>query len=138
MENTTGTVPITEIQGHAVVMGVLHEEAIVGTLEKKICPPPERPLVLCKTADKQGVQVGESVTFTLRFTNPGGQPITGVVVSDSLTGRLEYVPGSAQSDRQAVFTIQGNEAGSRILRWEVAGRLLPGESGVVRFQARVR
>ncbi|HLJ94420.1 MAG TPA: DUF11 domain-containing protein [Gemmataceae bacterium] len=138
MESTIGALPLLQSQGQAVVMGVLHEEVVIGTLEKKVCPPPERPLVLCKTADKQGVQVGEVVTFTLQFTNSGGQPITGVVVSDSLTGRLEYVPGSAQTDRPAIFTTQDNEAGSRILRWEIGGRLLPGESGVVRFQARVR
>jgi uncharacterized repeat protein (TIGR01451 family) len=119
-------------------MGLLHEETIVGTLEKKTCPLPERPLVLCKTTDKEGVQIGDVVTFTLKFTNTGGQPMTGVIVSDSLTGRLEYVTGSARSDRETIFTMQDNEAGSRVLRWEVAGRLQPGESGVVSFQARVR
>lgn len=138
MAAPVGTVPVSQILGHAVVMGVVHEETVVGALEKKICPPPERPLVLCKTVDKQGVQIGDAVTFSLKFTNSGGQPITGVIVSDSLTARLEYVPGSTQSDRGAIFTMQDNEAGSRILRWEVAGRLLPGESGVVSFQARVR
>jgi hypothetical protein len=61
-----------------------------------------------------------------------------VVVSDSLSGRLEYVPGTAKMDREAVFTTQQNEAGSLILRWEVGGRLMPGESGTVSFQARVR
>jgi uncharacterized repeat protein (TIGR01451 family) len=134
----TGAVPLGQIQGHAVVMAVLHEATVVGLLEKKPCPPPERPLVLCKTIDKDGVHVGDVVTFQLRFTNTGGQPMTGVIVSDSLTGRLEYVAGSAQSDREAIFTTQDNEAGSRILRWEIAGRLQPGETGVVSFQARVR
>ena len=37
-------------------------------------------------------------------------------------------PGSAKSDRETVFTMRDNEAGSVILRWEVAGRLLPGVS----------
>jgi uncharacterized repeat protein (TIGR01451 family) len=100
--------------------------------------PPDRPLVLCKWADRQAAQVGDVVTFNLKYSNLGGQPITDVAVTDSLTGRLEYVPGSAQSDRNAVFTTQPNESGSVILRWEISGRLLPGESGVVRFQARVR
>jgi hypothetical protein len=59
-------------------------------------------------------------------------------VSDSLSPRLEYVPGSAQSDRDAVFTTEQNEAGSLILRWEVSGRLAAGQGGVLRFQARVR
>jgi uncharacterized repeat protein (TIGR01451 family) len=132
-----GALPVSQIQGTAAVIGLLKEQTVVGTLQKKPCPP-ARPLVLCKSTDKQEVQIGEVVTFTLTYTNTGGQPMTNVVVSDSLTGRLEYVPGSAQSDRQAVFTMADNEAGSRILRWEIAGRLLPGERGVVQFQARVR
>ena len=44
----------------------------------------------------------------------------------------------AQADRDAVFTTEANEAGSVILRWEIGGRLLPGEGGVLRFQAKVR
>jgi uncharacterized repeat protein (TIGR01451 family) len=137
IEAGVGTLPVAQIQGRAVVIGLLREQTVVGALVKEVCLP-ERPLVLCKTADKQAVQIGDVVTFTLKYTNTGGQPITGVVVSDSLTGRLEYVPGSAQSDRGMVFTTQNNEAGSLILRWELAGRLLAGESGIVRFQARVR
>ena len=50
-----------------------------------------------------------------------------VAVTDSLSGRLEYIPGSAQADRDAVFTTEPNEAGSVVLRWEISGRLLPGE-----------
>jgi uncharacterized repeat protein (TIGR01451 family) len=100
--------------------------------------PPDKPLVLFKWADRQSAQVGDVVTLFLKYSNVGCQPITDVAVSDSLTGRLDYIPGSAQSDRDAVFTTQPNEAGSVILRWEIRGRLLPGQSGVVRFQARVR
>jgi uncharacterized repeat protein (TIGR01451 family) len=99
---------------------------------------PDKPLVLCKWADKQSAQVGDVVTFTLRYSNQGARPITDVAVSDSLTARLEYVPGSAVSDRNAVFTTQANEAGSSILRWEITGTLQPGQSGVVRFKARIR
>jgi uncharacterized repeat protein (TIGR01451 family) len=99
---------------------------------------PDKPLVLYKCADRPAAKVGDVVTFTLRYSNHGGRPLTDIAVNDSLTGRLEYVPGSARSDRDAVFTTQENEAGSVLMRWEVTGKLLPGESGVVRFQARVR
>lgn len=99
---------------------------------------PEKPLVLFKWVDKQAAQIGDIVTFHLKYSNHGGKPITDVAVSDSLTGRLEYIPGSAKSDRDAVFTLQENEAGSLILRWEIGGKLQPGQSGVVKFQARIR
>jgi uncharacterized repeat protein (TIGR01451 family) len=89
-------------------------------------------------ADRQSAQVGDVVTFHLKFSNHGGKPMTDVAVSDSLTGRLEYVPESAKSSRDAVFLMQENEAGSVILRWEISGKLLPGQHGIISFQARVR
>src|SRR5262249_19680389 len=99
---------------------------------------PEKPLVLYKLADKHAAQPGDIVTFTLRYANQGGQPITDIAVTDSLSPRLEYVPGSSQADRDAVFTTQENEAGSLILRWEISGQLQGGDSGVIRFKAKVR
>ena len=99
---------------------------------------PGKPLCLYKWADKDAAQVGDVVTMFLRFSNHGNKPISDVAVSDSLTGRLEYVPGSAQADRDAVFTMQPNEVGSLVLRWEIGGILQPGQSGVVRFQVRIR
>lgn len=99
---------------------------------------PECPLLLQKWCDASNAQIGDLVTFTLKYSNDGGRPITDVIVSDSLTGRLEYVPGSAQSSRAAVFTTQPNDSGSVVLRWQITGALLPGQSGVVRFQAKVR
>jgi uncharacterized repeat protein (TIGR01451 family) len=94
--------------------------------------------VLFKWVNTCQAQVGDVVTFYLKYSNHGGKPITDVAVSDSLTGRLEYVPHSARSSRDAVFTAQENPSGSLVLRWEISGRLLPGDSGVVSFQARVR
>jgi uncharacterized repeat protein (TIGR01451 family) len=103
-------------------------------------PPqaPDKPLVLCKWADREAAKVGDVVTFFLRYSSHGPRPLTDVAVVDSLSPRLEYVPGSAQSNRPAVFTIQENEVGSQILRWDISGKLHPGERGCVRFQARVR
>lgn len=100
--------------------------------------PPDMPLVLIKCADKGCAKPGDIVTFTLRYSNVGGRPMADVAVTDSLSPRLEYVPGSAESDRDAVFTVQDNEAGSQLLRWEVSGTLQPGDTGRIRFQAKVR
>ena len=120
-----------------MIIGEQAGQVVVGTCKEKPVKP-ACPLVLCKTVDRKEAEIGEVVTFTLKYTNPGGQPITNVVVNDSLTGRLEYVPGSAKSERNAVFTTQENEAGSQILRREVSGVLQPGQSGTVTFQARIR
>jgi uncharacterized repeat protein (TIGR01451 family) len=135
--NVTGTNVVGRVEGLKMVQAEAITRDLTVCCNEVPCPP-DKPLVLIKCADRQSAQVGDVVTFILKYSNHGGQPIAEVAVTDSLTTRLEYVPGSAQSDRPAVFTTQQNEAGSLILRWEIMGRLMPGTSGVVRFQARIR
>jgi uncharacterized repeat protein (TIGR01451 family) len=136
-QNSVGLVEVANASTIAAV-GQVEGVNVVGAILE--CPTqlPPKPLVLQKWASACAAQVGDIVTFTLKYSNCGGQPITNVAVNDSLSGRLEYIPGSAKSDRDAVFTTQENEAGSLILRWEIGGKLLPGTSGVLTFQARVR
>ena len=138
MEVEIGPITVANVEGKAEIIGQMKGESVVGTVVKQRQAPPDGPLVLKKTADKQVVQIGDVITFHLAYTNTGGQPIDDVIVSDSLTGRLEYVRGSSKSDRGTTFTMQENEAGSLILRWEVGGTLPPGQSGEIMFQARVR
>ncbi len=134
-----GTAVLARVEGTTdVVSGVLETRDFTLCCDEACPLPPDKPLMLIKCADRQSAQQGDVVTFFLRYSNHGGRPLTDVAVSDSLSSRLEYVAGSAQSDRDAVFTAEQNEAGSLILRWEVTGRLAAGQGGVLRFQARVR
>ncbi|MCS6975530.1 MAG: hypothetical protein NZM31_00795 [Gemmatales bacterium] len=128
--------------GHVVGLGQVTGSADLREFSC-ICMPgepelPEKPLYLCKWASTDAAQVGDVITFYIKYVNLGGKPIQDIAISDSLTGRLEYVPGSAKSDREAVFVTQENDAGSLILRWEIRDPLPPGKKGVVSFQARVR
>lgn len=143
-ENLRGT---QQTRAGPALVGQIHGVNVIGNVREirdvtsscqDLPQTPDRPLHLYKSADKQSAQVGDVVTFHLKYANLGGQPIANVAVSDSLTGRLEYIPGSAHSSRDAVFLMQENRAGSLTLHWEIAGPLLPGTSGVVRFQARIR
>jgi uncharacterized repeat protein (TIGR01451 family) len=133
-----GTRSVDQFLGGAVVFGFVEGQAVLGTIVQPPVERPDLPLLLHKSADKVSAQVGDIVTFQLTYGNVGGKPITGIVVSDSLTGRLEYIPGSAKSDRHTTFTTEPNEAGSDILRWAVTGALPPGQGGIVTFQARIR
>lgn len=128
---------VENLQGTTIIIGQKELRTVYGTLEPCAKAPP-KPLVLTKCADRKMARIGDVVTFTLEYTNPGGAPITNVVVSDSLTPRLEYVAGSSHADRDVVFTTQENEAGSVVLRWEIGGDLQPGQKGKITFQARVR
>lgn len=122
-----------------VVTGTVHGTRSIDMASAPIVPEPEDgPLVVIKWPDRYGAVVGDLVTFTLKYTNSGGQPITNIAVSDSLTNRFEYVPGSSKTDREAIFTTQPNDAGSQVLRWQITGALQPRESGIVTFQVRIR
>ncbi len=138
MQIRVATHAIDQYQSQAAVFGFVQSQSVNNLFEHIPSVPPDRPLVLTKCADKQAAQVGDVITFTLRYVNTGGQPITGIVVADSLTGRLEYLVGSAKTDRDALFTTQANEAGSLLLRWEITSPLPPGQNGTVTFQARIR
>lgn len=124
------------------VVGQVEGVAVVGVVvepEELTAYPTFCPLTVTKSVDPAGaVQSGDVVTFTLRYVNSGTKPISDLVVSDSLSGRLEFVPGSAQSDRAANFAAGDNEAGSVVVRWDLPGVLLPGQGGVVKFRAKVR
>jgi uncharacterized repeat protein (TIGR01451 family) len=136
-DQVIGTAVVGRVEGLDLVSATASTRDITVCCGEAPCPP-DKPLVLVKCADRGSAQVGDVVTFLLRYSNVGGRPISDVAVSDSLSGRLEYIPDSAETDREAVFTIQENEAGSVVLRWEISGRLMPGQSGRIRFKARVR
>jgi uncharacterized repeat protein (TIGR01451 family) len=136
-ENRTGTLLIAKLQGNAFLIGRYQGQSVTGVCFHHV-PPPDRPLVLSKSADKEAAVIGDVITFRLRYTNQGGQPISGIAISDSLTARLEYIPGTARSDHQAVFSMIENEVGSVVLHWEIGSPLPPGQSGEVTFQVRVR
>jgi uncharacterized repeat protein (TIGR01451 family) len=95
-------------------------------------------LRVIKIASKKVARPGEIVDFTIRFDNLGDQRIEHVVLVDSLTTRLEYVPETGQSSRRAEFSTKVNDGDSLVLRWDFVDPLPAGEGGLVRFNCRVR
>ncbi|MFQ3593202.1 MAG: hypothetical protein SNJ82_08440 [Gemmataceae bacterium] len=139
MDNSVGTSVVARVKGGPqLVEGSVSLRDLTACCDLPVPLPPDKPLQLVKCADKVSAKVGDLVTFSLKYTNLGARPLTDVAVVDSLSGRLEYVEGSSKSDREAVFTVRDNEAGSSLLRWEISGTLQPGETGRIQFQVRVR
>jgi uncharacterized repeat protein (TIGR01451 family) len=101
-------------------------------------PPANPKLRVVKIASTNMAKPGEKVEFTIRYDNVGNQPIGNVTLVDNLSGRLEYVPDTAQSTLPAEFSAKPSESGSEVLRWEIGPALEPGKGGVVRFTCRVR
>jgi uncharacterized repeat protein (TIGR01451 family) len=106
----------------------------------EVKPPYRRPgdIEIQKYTLTQSAQSGDVIEFHIVYRNAGEQPVEGLSIIDSLIPRLEYVPGTAQSDRGAVFTATPSDAGSQELRWDVPGLIQGGEQGVVWFKAKVR
>jgi uncharacterized repeat protein (TIGR01451 family) len=115
---------------------VSHQAA--ETLYTVNAEPAHPRLRLVKVASTQFANPGDEVDFTLRFDNVGNQPIGNVTIIDDLTGRLEYLPGTAQCSLPAGFSTQQSASGSLVLRWEITNPLKPGDGGVARFHCRVR
>ncbi len=101
-------------------------------------PETSPKLRLFKVASKETAQRGEIVEFMIRFDNVGSEVVGNVTIADSLTTRLEYIDGSAGSSVPAEFFVEPNDAGSHVLRWEIAEPLHAGDFGVVRFRCRVQ
>lgn len=124
-------------KGLANVQGTTVAAQITGPDE--ISTSPSTQFMIAKSVDPPNAdQIGQEVTFYLRFSNPTNEVMTGVVIADSLTARLEYVEGTSKTSRPATFTNTTNEAGSSMLKWVIDGKLMPGEFGVISFKAKIR
>jgi uncharacterized repeat protein (TIGR01451 family) len=122
---------------HQTASALVRDEK-VDTLFSVNQPPAHPKLRIVKVASTPFAEIGDTVDFTLRFDNVGNQVIGNVAILDSLTTRLAYVEGTAQSSLPASFSAQQNEGGSLVLRWEIAQPLEPGKGGILRFTCRVR
>jgi uncharacterized repeat protein (TIGR01451 family) len=95
-------------------------------------------LRVIKLASSKSARPGEIVEFAIRFDNIGDQTVDNVTVIDNLTTRLEYVPNSSRSDRDAEFFSDENDVESLTLRWRINEPLQPGDGGIIRFKCKVR
>ena len=96
-------------------------------------------LTVVKSVEPKGpYKIGDELTITIRYANNTRQPVSDLIVSDSLSGRLEYVVGSAAADRPSNVTTTDNEAGSVAIRFELLGAIQPGTKGVAVFKVRIR
>lgn len=130
--------PVIQGKIEAATTGQLDVSASVLTVIDDSKSDRPGQLRLVKTADAEVAQVGDVLTFTIRYDNLGPREIEAVRIVDNLTPRLEYVDDSATCDRAGRLVLQDNGEGSVVLVWELAEPLAPNTGGVVTFQARVR
>lgn len=124
---------ILDEQRATEMVGEKHVGTVYGTGELPTYPR----LRIVKVASTQFAEPGDTIDFTVRFDNVGSQPIHSVTILDNLTPRLEYLEQSAQCSVEAKFSTQPSEAGSAVVRCEIAKPLRPGEGGILRFRCLV-
>jgi hypothetical protein len=127
---------LTKPAGFAITNGIKVVAAVTEPEETTNYPD---QLTITKTVEPGGpVAQGTELTITIRYANHTRSAVKDLVISDSLSGRLEYVPGSSAADRPSNVTTYPNEAGSVVIRFDLPGSIPPSTSGIVRFKVKVR
>lgn len=132
--------PLVTTSYKAVFTGPGGEIACHATVKVKSTPSPKYcQLEISKSADVTSAAPGTYVWYTINFKNIGTKDCTGggVQVLDVVDSRLEYIEESHSPDVNAGY---GGDpiykASDRTLRWN-ANTLTPGESGWVKWKAKV-
>lgn len=99
---------------------------------------PNGRLRICKLADRGDALPGEIVTFLLRVDNIGDSPLSDIVLTDSLSARLQYVPDSQKNTVNAEFSTGVNDDNSLRMTWKFPEELKVGEGTTIEFKCKVR
>ncbi|MGW2401124.1 isopeptide-forming domain-containing fimbrial protein [Kitasatospora sp. NPDC001664] len=86
-----------------------------------------------KTVSPGKVKPGDTVTYTVKFTNPNTYPVTTFGFTDTLDARLDYVAGSTSGTDLNEPVVNGSQVG-----WGTFTTLAAGASYTFTFQAKVK
>jgi uncharacterized repeat protein (TIGR01451 family) len=121
--------------GLGEVLGMWKYGEFRGIEEK---PGKPARIILEKSVNATDAKIGDVLTFVIKYTNAGDESVTNLAVVDNLPPRLEYVPNSATTSTDSVFTAENNDVGSQTLRWEIKTPLKGRASGAVQFKAKIK
>jgi uncharacterized repeat protein (TIGR01451 family) len=99
---------------------------------------PEEQLMLRKTVDKISALPGETLRYTITFTNVGDEALESLVIRDRLQSNYLTLK-SAQCDPSVPVTLRCGLVGEEadVLEWQLDGALAAGDSGSVSYAAQV-
>jgi len=99
-------------------------------------------LVLTKSVDKATAKPGDTLTYTITYTNVSGSTLSAIAISDGTPPYTVYVAGGCGSLGAGLsacgVTTQPAVGATGALQWTLSGALAPGASGTVTYQARVQ
>ena len=97
-------------------------------------------LDLVKTVDKATANPGETVTYTLTYTNNGAGPLSSIVIFDVVPAYSVHVSagfGPLPNNLTGCTVLQPAADAKGNLRWTFAGTLASGGTGTVTFSVKV-
>ncbi|MEG0844422.1 MAG: hypothetical protein RSD22_09285 [Romboutsia sp.] len=83
-----------------------------------------------KTADKEYIDIGEFITYTLNIKNTGNVPANNIMINDSIILGMEFVPNSITSD----VDFLGDDINEGIL---LTNPIFPDESATINFRVKL-
>ena len=133
----------------AVGAAVATGSDLLGTsiVAEKLEPPARPGQDVGRFVPATRLAAGDEVHYTLRVTNPGKEPVTGVQVTKRMPQGLQFIPGSAQgpaslvefsADGGTTFTPRPKGSEFTHVRWSLRRPLPPGATALLRFRAKFR
>jgi uncharacterized repeat protein (TIGR01451 family) len=128
----------------ASVSGSNFETKTTGaTAELQINGP---SLNLNKSVDKLSAAPGDTMTYTVSYSNPGNGNATYVFILESIPGNTDYISGSAQGSNMTITYSHNNgssydsddSAPVTDISFQLSGILTPGSSGQIQYTVRVK
>ncbi|MER5864774.1 isopeptide-forming domain-containing fimbrial protein [Kitasatospora sp. NPDC002040] len=96
-------------------------------------PADAKPMPAVKTVSPSRAKPGDTVTYTVKFTNPNTYPVTTFGFTDTLDSRLDYVADSTEGTDLEEPALTGSKVG-----WGAFTTLNAGASYTFTFQAKVK
>ncbi len=90
-------------------------------------------LVLQKSVDKATAAPGETITYTITYSNNGTQPIGNIVVHDSVPAFTHSPVATCVMPLPANITVCTPAITTPSIQWNMTGTLAPSQQGQVRF-----
>jgi len=98
-------------------------------------------LQLVKTVDKPSARPGETITYTITYTNAGTAPLSDLFIADSTPHYTVFVSAAAgplPADLTAVAITAPAAGETGAIRWTFTGTLAAGAGGTVTFSVKVQ
>ena len=102
--------------------------------------PSSAGLTLAKSVDKQTALPGETLIYTITYSNNSSEPLNNIVVFDStpaFTSFLSATAGALPANLSAVIISSPGVGNSGPIQWNFTGTLAPGQTSTVTFSVLV-